>query len=74
MDVSLPESIVTWSEDLFENCPDTLLIHVSGPQMQALANELGRKTSQEVLVIPEPVICTLTISADGNGSVSGGEN
>lgn len=70
MDVSLPESIVTWSEDLFENCPDTLLIHVSGPQMQALANELGRKTSQEVLVIPEPVICTLTISADGNGSVS----
>lgn len=70
--VSLPESIVSWSEDLFTDCPETLTLHVSGPQMQALSEALGRKTSQEALVIPVLTNYTITVTAGENGSAGPG--
>lgn len=69
-DVALPESIVSWSDDLFQDCPDTLTIHVNGPQMKALADELGRRSSQEPLMIPELPVCTLSISAGEHGNAA----
>ena len=68
--VYLPESIVSYTTDLFDGCPEDLVIYGKGSKMQTLAQENGRTYSTDPFEIPEYETVLLTISAGEGGIIA----
>ena len=67
--VSLPESIVSWGENLFPGCPENMVIFTAGPKAEEKAREIEMKSVREELVIPQPAMFRLTILPSEHGTL-----
>ena len=68
--VYLPESIVSYSKDLFIDCPEDLVVYGKGSKMEKLAEENGVNFSKEDFVLPEFETVTLSITAGEGGIIA----
>ena len=68
--VQLPETVVSYTNDMFEDASESAAVYGSGSKMAALASENGVAYVEGAIELPEYEMATITVTASEGGRVA----